>query len=55
MPKKSADDSLSCINWIYHNKKAWVEFTTLTEEERINLKNRAIYFKKWKQKQGLLT
>ena len=44
---KSNDDALSRVNYDsnYH-ERAWIEFTTLTEQERKNLQERAKIFRK---------
>ncbi len=56
MTLKSKDESLTQIHWDeYYHQRAWTQFTTLTQEERNNLRNRAKHFEKWKQKTGLLT
>lgn len=49
MTLKSSNDSLDRINFDsdYH-EKAWEEFTTLTEQERKNLKDRARIIKQIK-------
>ena len=51
MARKTNNDRLYNINYdSEYFEKCWSKFTALTDEERQNLRNRAIAFKTYKKK-----
>ena len=51
MARKTNNDGLYNINYdSEYFEKCWSKFTALTDEERQNLRNRAIAFKTYKKK-----
>ena len=51
MARKTNNDRLDNINYdSEYFEKCWSKFTALTDEERQNLRNRAIAFKTYKKK-----